>query len=88
MKFIINCDEATAICDKSQYGEASLSEKISLNIHLIICKYCKQYTKQNGLMSQIFGKNLSPCDESEKLSKEEKAELEKNLQKELKKPIK
>lgn len=88
MKFIINCDEATAICDKSQYGEASLSEKISLNIHLIICKYCKQYTKQNGLMSQIFGKYLSPCDESEKLSKEEKAELEKNLQKELKKPIK
>ena len=88
MKFMINCDEATAICDKSQYGEASLSEKISLNIHLIICKYCKQYTKQNGLMSQIFGKYLSPCDESEKLSKEEKAELEKNLQKEIKKPIK
>jgi len=85
---MINCDEATAICDKSQYGEASLSEKISLNIHLIICKYCKQYTKQNGLMSQIFGKYLSPCDESEKLSKEEKAELEKNLQKEIKKPIK
>jgi len=88
MKFMINCDEATAICDKSQYGEASLSEKISLNIHLIICKYCKQYTKQNGLMSQIFGKYLSPCDESEKLSKEEKTELEKNLQKEIKKPIK
>jgi len=88
MKFMINCDEATAICDKSQYGEASLSEKISLNIHLIICKYCKQYTKQNGLMSQIFGKYLSPCDESEKLSTEEKAELEKNLHKELKKPIK
>lgn len=85
---MINCDEATAICDKSQYGEASLSEKISLNIHLIICKYCKQYTKQNGLMSQIFGKYLSPCDESEKLSKEEKTELEKNLQKEIKKPIK
>ena len=85
---MINCDEATAICDISQYGEASLSEKISLNIHLIICKYCKQYTKQNGLMSQIFGKYLSPCDESEKLSKEEKTELEKNLQKEIKKPIK
>jgi hypothetical protein len=85
---MINCDDATDICDKSQYGEASLSEKISLNIHLIICKYCKQYTKQNGLMSQIFGKYLSPCDESEKLSKEEKTELEKNLQKEIKKPIK
>jgi len=82
---MINCDEATAICDKSQYGEASLSEKISLNIHLLICRYCKKYTKQNSLMSHLFGKYLTPCDGSEKLSEEEKLKLEKNLQKELKK---
>lgn len=81
---MINCDEATAICDKSQYGEASLSEKISLNIHLLICKYCKQYTKQNSLMSQLFGKYLTPCDGSEKLSDEVKEELEEKLQKEMK----
>ena len=85
MKFNISCDEATTICDKNQYGEASLSEKISLNIHLLICKFCKQYTKQNTLMTQIFGKHLSPCDGSEKLSDEAKAELEKNLKEELKK---
>lgn len=82
---MINCDEATAICDKSQYGEASLSEKISLNIHLLICRYCKKYTKQNSLMSNLFGKYLTPCDGSEKLSEEEKLKLEKNLQKKLKK---
>lgn len=85
MKLMINCDEATAICDKSQYGEASLSEKISLNIHLLICRYCKKYTKQNSLMSNLFGKYLTPCDGSEKLSEEEKLKLEKNLQKKLKK---
>lgn len=85
MKFNISCDEATTICDKNQYGEASLSEKISLNIHLLICKFCKQYTKQNTLMTQIFGKHLSPCDGSEKLSDEAKAELEKNLKEALKK---
>lgn len=81
---MINCDEATTICDKSQYGEASLSEKISLNFHLLICKYCKKYTKQNNLMSQLFGKYLTPCDGSEKLSDEEKEELEEKLQKDLK----
>jgi len=84
MKFMISCDEATTICDKNQYGEASLSEKISLNIHLLICKYCKQYTKQNGLMSQIFGKHLSPCEGSEKMSNEVKEELKKKLETELK----
>ena len=85
MKLTISCDEATTICDKNQYGEASLSEKISLNIHLLMCKFCKQYTKQNGLMSKLFGKHLNPCDGSEKLSDEAKAELEHSLQKEINK---
>ena len=84
MKFMISCDEATAICDKSQYGEATLYDKIRLSFHLLVCKYCKTYSKQNNLMSQLFGKHLSPCDGSEKLTEEEKLELEKKLQKELK----
>ncbi len=84
MKFMINCDEATAICDKNQYGEASIYDKIRLSFHLMVCKYCKSYTKQNTLMSQLFGKHLSPCDESKKLTKEEKLELENKLQKKLK----
>jgi hypothetical protein len=83
MKFMINCDEATAICDKNQYGEASIMDKIRLNFHLVVCKYCKAYTKQNHLMSQLFGKYLTPCDGSEKLSPEEKQKLEEKLQKEL-----
>ena len=85
MKFMISCDEATAICDKNQYGEASFSEKLRLSFHLVLCKFCKKYTKQNNLMSQLFGKYLTPCDGSEKLSPEDKNELEKSLQKELKK---
>ena len=84
MKFMISCDEATAICDKNQYNEATLSEKISLSYHLFICKYCKKYTKQNNLMSQIFGKYLTPCDGSEKMSDEAKEELKKNVKTELK----
>jgi len=83
MKFLINCDEATTICDKNQYGEATLSDKIRLNFHLFVCKCCKSYTKQNQLMSRIFGKHLTPCGGNEKLSVSEKLELEKNLQKEL-----
>lgn len=83
MGFIINCDEATTICDKNQYGEASIYDKIKLNFHLFMCKYCMKYTKQNGIMTQIFGKHLRPCSGSEELSQEEKKELQKNLQKEI-----
>ena len=84
MKFMINCDEATTICDKNQYGEASLSEKLRLNLHLFICKHCSSYTKQNQLMSQIFGKYLPPCDGSDKLSETEKLDLNNRIQNELK----
>ena len=55
-KFFINCDEATTICDKSQYGEASLYDKIRLNIHMIMCKHCRKYTKQNSLMTDLLQK--------------------------------
>lgn len=83
MKIMINCDEATTICDKSQYGEASLSDKILLNLHLLLCKCCKSYSKQNTLMSRLFGKYLTPCSDHEKLSKEEKSALEESLKKKL-----
>ena len=53
MKFMINCDEATAICDKSQYGEATIYDKIRPNFHLLVCKYCKSYTKKAKFLVSI-----------------------------------
>lgn len=82
-KFSINCDEATTICDKSQYGDATLWEKIQLNWHIVICGFCKKYTRQNSLMTKLFDSYLeNPCKKNE-LEKEEKAELERVLRKKL-----
>lgn len=84
-KILINCEEATSICDKNQYGEASIWDKIKLNIHIIMCKYCKSYSSQNHIISILIGKNIDPCGDSNKLSKEEKQILEKNLIQKMKK---
>lgn len=84
MGFIISCDEATTICDKNQYGEASIMEKVQLNFHLLFCKYCKKYTKQNGFMSKIFEHFSKNCDSSHELSKEDKDEMDRNLKENLK----
>lgn len=56
-KFKITCDEATTICDKSQYNQATFFELVKLNLHFLGCKICKMYSKQNGLMSRILKKN-------------------------------
>ena len=60
-KIRITCDEATKICDKSQYKESSLSEKIQINIHFLSCKICRLYTKQNTKMSSLFKINSLDC---------------------------
>lgn len=81
-KFFINCDEATTICDKSQYNEASFFEKIQLNFHFLYCKVCALYSKQNNLLSKIYKSKASNCkSQSYCISTKEKEELKESLQK-------
>lgn len=85
MKLSINCDEATTICDKSQYNEASLYDRIRLTLHLALCKHCKKYTRQNNLMTDVFTRFATPCEGSDQMPEDEKKDLETKLQKELNK---
>ncbi len=78
-KILLNCEEANSICNKNQYREASVWDKIRLNIHVLACKYCKTYSSQNHIISILIGKYIDPCDEANKLSEEEKQLLERNL---------
>jgi len=50
----LSCDEATKICDKNQYGEASLWDKIKLSFHLFLCKKCGMYSKQNTILTKCY----------------------------------
>ena len=76
----ITCDEATKICDKNQYKEASLWEKITLSIHLFLCKKCGLYSEQNGVMTECY--DIHKDFESRKkhcLNEDEKRQLEEEL---------
>ena len=84
-KITMSCDEATTICDKNQYGEASVWGKIRLKLHLLLCKHCRAYSSQNTLITIILGKHLNPCRGSKHLTPEEKKELENNLNQKLEK---
>jgi len=79
-KLIITCNEATTICDKNQYGEASLLDKIKLNIHFIKCKICFKYTKQNMTLTKIYKSHAKSCKELKHcLSEEDKLALKEQL---------
>jgi hypothetical protein len=80
-KLKITCNEATTICDKNQYGSATLLEKIKLNFHLLWCKICFVYTKQNTTLTKLYKGHASNCKEIKYcLSLEEKELLKKELQ--------
>ncbi len=80
-KIFIKCDEATSICDKTQYKEASVLDKIRLSIHNFLCKKCKLYSEQNNFMSKLFKVNLK----GQHLCSSDKDKLEKKLEKEMNK---
>ncbi|HSQ45760.1 MAG TPA: hypothetical protein VLM44_02460 [Lutibacter sp.] len=68
----LTCDEASAICDKSQYNEASLWEKIKLKVHLFLCKKCGLYAKQNKILSTCLKKlEEEECHKAHHLNQEE-----------------
>lgn len=74
----ISCDEANHTCDKSQYKEASLWEKIKLNIHLIYCRACRKYTKNNTKLSKLMKNDDVDC-----IELSEKERMRESFQKEL-----
>jgi hypothetical protein len=80
-KIMITCDEATTICDKGQYGEASFLEKIKLNFHFLLCKFCAKYGKQNKTMTAVFKMKAGSCKEEIRcLSIEDKELLKRKMQ--------
>ncbi len=65
---MISCEKAATICNKTQYEEASLLEKMKLRLHLFMCKTCSKFTKQNTKFTVLCEKaNLQSLSEQEKL---------------------
>jgi len=83
-KILIKCDEATTICDKNQYNEASNFDKMRLSLHNFLCHRCKLYTEQNKIMTKIFNVHLHEHP-NELLDDEDKEVLQKALEEEIKK---
>ncbi len=66
MKFFLKCHEAASVCDRTQYCEASFFDKLSLKLHLVLCKLCRSYAKRNKKLTKTLDaaniKTLEPAD--------------------------
>lgn len=75
---MISCEKAAKICNKKQYKEATFLEKISLYIHLAICKTCPKFSRKNTQFTSL-------CEKAhlQSLTENEKVEMKQKLQKEV-----
>lgn len=74
----ISCEEAKHICDKAQYGEATLWEKIKLKLRLLHCRLTRSYSQNNAQLSSMIKEAQVDC-----LKFQEKQALKENINKEL-----
>lgn len=74
---IIKCDSACTTCDKVQYNEASFREKFCLVLHIIFCKSCREYVRNNRKLTKQVHSKL------EKLDPDIKAQMQSEIESEL-----
>ncbi len=76
----ITCEEAQHICDKTQYNEATLLERLKLSIRLSWCRITRAYTKRNRALTNIVKTSNVDC-----LKDDERKDLQNRFEEELKK---
>ena len=65
---MISCEKAATICNKAQYREATFFEILKLKFHVLICKTCAKFSKQNTAFTSLCEKaNLRSLSEQDKL---------------------
>lgn len=76
---MINCKETTILVVKKEAGLLSARERLRLAIHLMICKYCRWFSRQNKIINKMAHKTRDMY----LLSETKKAHLLDNINKQL-----
>ncbi len=61
---MMNCQQATRLLSESQERALSLSEKVSLKVHVMMCSGCKNFSLQIPFLSQAMKAYARGLDEA------------------------
>lgn len=84
---MISCEEATQLMNTGEYQRLHWRKRALLSLHLLLCADCRQYYRQNKLISAIFGswKNSCTAQASKPLCPNRKAKIQEQIEFELRK---
>lgn len=63
---MMNCQQATRLISESQDRALSLSEKMALKVHVMMCAGCKNFSLQIPFLSQAMKAYAKGVDEADK----------------------
>ena len=78
LRAIFKCEEASHICDKSQYEESSLWERMTMKMHHMMCKVCRQHSAINTKLTKLIRRA-----EVKSLPEDARSEMKKKIQNEM-----
>ena len=53
-KIMITCKESTFLISKKQQDKLTLGEKVKLQFHLMMCKYCRRFDTQISFIQKAI----------------------------------
>ncbi len=69
---LFKCSEAAHVCDKSQYHESSVFERVLMKLHQMMCRVCREHSSENTKLTKVIEKadlKTMPEDKKEDIRK-------------------
>ncbi len=73
---MMTCKEATEASVRKSQGRVSFKERLDVALHLLACKYCRLFAKQQAWLDQFLSKESQSAD---RLTDEEKSTIQTNI---------
>lgn len=78
---MVSCEHATALSSRKEDRGLSWYQNLQLRFHLLFCKYCRRFVRQNKHLSQVLEQHgtspeqptstaFAPLDEAQKAAME------------------
>lgn len=83
MKWRTTCKEATVLASRTMDETLPLAERMSLRLHLAVCRNCARFARQLHDMRRQFRLETAADDETPGLPREARQRIDEALQKKL-----
>ncbi|MCO4094853.1 MAG: hypothetical protein HEQ37_15350 [Acidovorax sp.] len=60
---MLNCKSATGLVSQAQESPLSMTQKVRLNVHLMMCASCRHFSQQIPFLSQLMRAHAQGEDE-------------------------